>query len=246
MSAPSSTTKAMVLAAGFGKRLRPLTLEKPKPLVSVAGRTLLDRTLDMVEAAGIGEAIVNVHYLGQQIIDHCATRKAPVCLISDERDAILETGGGVVRALPRLGLAPFVVLNADTFWIENGESNIAAMLAAFDPASMDMMLMVASPSQTTGHSGGLDFAFSNDQKLRRWRAGEPDASGMIYAGAAIIDPAILAGAPEEPHSLNRYFDAAIGRDRLAGWAMRDSHWYTVGTPDDLARVEHELRLGQRP
>lgn len=236
MTAPVST--AMVLAAGFGKRLRPITDAVPKPLVPVGGRTMLDRTLDAAEAAGIGRAVVNVHYLGEQIIAHCAKRDKPATAISDERDAILETGGGVVKALPLLGEGPFALLNADTFWVDGGRPTLSAMIDAFDPARMDMLLLTARLADTTGHSGGIDFALDADSRIAR--APAPAGTGVIYAGAAVIDPAIFAGARAEPHSLNRYFDRAISSGRLFGHTLEDGHWYTVGTPDGLAAVEAHL------
>ncbi|MBO6637068.1 MAG: nucleotidyltransferase family protein [Roseitalea sp.] len=239
MTARVST--AMVLAAGFGKRLRPITDTVPKPLVPVGGRTMLDRALDAAEAAGIERAVVNVHYLGEQIIAHCANRSTPATAISDERDAILETGGGVVRALPLLGEAPFALLNADTFWVDGGGPTLAAMTKAFDPERMDMLLLTAHLAHTTGHSGGIDFALDADNRIAR--APDKTGSGVIYAGAAVIDPAIFAGAHAEPHSLNRYFDRAIAAGRLFGHTLENGHWYTVGTPDGLAAVEAHLATG---
>lgn len=239
MTAPVST--AMVLAAGFGKRLRPITDTVPKPLVPVGGRTMLDRTLDAAEAAGIARVVVNVHYLGEQIIAHCARRDQPTTAISDERDAILETGGGVVKALPLLGDAPFALLNADTFWIDAGLPTLASMIDAFDPARMDMLLLTARLADTTGHSGGVDFVLDAEKRIAR--APDPAGTGVIYAGAAIIDPAVFAGARAEPHSLNRYFDKAIAEGRLFGHTLQDGHWYTVGTPDGLAEVEARLAAG---
>ncbi|MCR9122123.1 MAG: nucleotidyltransferase family protein [Phyllobacteriaceae bacterium] len=232
---------AMVLAAGFGKRLRPITDTVPKPLVPVGGRTMLDRTLDAAEGAGIGRAVVNVHYLGEQIIAHCAQRQTPDTTISDERDAILETGGGVVKALPLLGDAPFALLNADTFWVDADRPTLAAMIDAFDPARMDMLLLTARLADTTGHSGGIDFVLDADNRIAR----SPDRAGteVIYAGAAVIDPAVFAGADAEPHSLHRYFDRAIASGRLFGHTLEDGHWYTVGTPDGLAAVEAHLAAG---
>jgi MurNAc alpha-1-phosphate uridylyltransferase len=236
MTAPVST--AMVLAAGFGKRLRPITETVPKPLVPVGGRTMLDRTLDAAQEAGIGRAVVNVHYLGEQIIAHCANRKSPTTAISDERGAILETGGGVVKALPLLGGGPFALLNADTFWVDDGAPTLSAMIGAFDPVRMDMLLLTARLADTTGHTGGIDFALDADNRIAR--APDPTGPGVIYAGAAIIDPAIFAGARAEPHSLNRYFDRAIAAGRLFGHVLEDGRWYTVGTPDGLAAVEAHL------
>lgn len=232
--------KAMVLAAGFGKRLRPITDTVPKPLVRVGGRTMLDRCLDAVEDAGIGEAVVNVHYLAPQIVAHCAARGHPEVTISDETDGILETGGGVVRALPKLGKVPFMLLNADTFWVEHGKSNLRAMMEAFDPARMDILLMLCRLEDTTGHTGGGDFTMDGAGRLSRI-ADKADPDGLLYAGATIYNPAVFAGAVAEPHSLNVYFDRAIAAGRLFGHVMADGHWFTVTTPDSLPAAEAKLR-----
>lgn len=226
---------AMVLAAGFGKRLRPITETTPKPLVPVGGRTMLDRALDTVQKAGIVRVVVNVHYLGEQIIDHCAARAKPACAISDERGAILETGGGVVKALPLLGDEPFALINADTFWIDGPEPALPAMVERFDPDRMDMLLLLAPLDATTGHSGGRDFTLHDDGRLSRG-----GAHGHVYAGAAIINPAIFDGASDTPHSLNVYFDRAIQSGRLHGHLMQGGHWITVGTPDGLIEAEKKL------
>ncbi|MEQ8400771.1 MAG: nucleotidyltransferase family protein [Roseitalea porphyridii] len=234
----TSVATAMVLAAGFGKRLRPITDTVPKPLVEVGGRTMLDRALDAAEAAGIGRAVVNVHYLGDRIIAHCAGRKAPEVAISDERAQILDTGGGLVKALPLLGKAPFALLNADTFWVDRGPATLGTMVARFDPARMDMLLLTARLSDTTGHTGGIDFTLDADGRVARATGQQHD--GVIYAGAAIIDPAVFADAVAEPHSLNVYFDRAIAAGRLFAHTLEDGHWYTVGTPEGLAAVEAHL------
>jgi MurNAc alpha-1-phosphate uridylyltransferase len=139
---PVKPAKAMVLAAGLGQRMRPLTDRMPKPLVSVGGRPLLDHVLDKLGDAGVSEAIVNVHYLPDQIIEHVRTRKRPRVIISDERNQVLGTGGGVVRALPLLGDAPFYHLNADTLWIDGVRPNLARLAEAFDPARMDILLLM--------------------------------------------------------------------------------------------------------
>lgn len=229
---------AMVLAAGFGKRLRPLTNNTPKPLVPVAGVTMLDRTLNALVTSGIKRAIVNMHYLGEQIADHCARRTDINCIISDERDAILETGGGTIKALPLLGPEPFLLVNADTFWIDFGTPTITRMAEMFDASKMDILLLLCRKQNATGHSGGSDFLIDDQHQLRRAKTDDPD--GVIYAGAAIYAPAIFDGAQQEPHSLNVYFDKAIAAGRLFGYVMEDGHWFTVGTPQGLADVEEKI------
>src|SRR6516225_5899951 len=147
---PVKPTKAMVLAAGLGLRMRPLTDHMPKPLIAVAGRPLLDHVLDKLGTAGVSEAVVNVHYLPDQIIDHVAARKSPRVIISDERNLVLGTGGGVVKALPLLGPAPFFHVNSDTMWIDGVQSNLARLAHVFDPARMDILLLRASSRRSSG------------------------------------------------------------------------------------------------
>jgi len=235
-----SDMKAMVLAAGLGTRMRPITDTIPKPLVEVAGRTLLDRALDALDGAGIGTAVVNVHHLGDQITAHCAARSHPRITISDERDRLLDSAGGVVKALPLLGSAPFVLLNADTFWIDVGRSNLAALASAWDASRMDMLLMLVPVACTTGHGTKTDFLIDAEGRLARAKG---DPAGLVYAGAAIIDPAIFEGAKVEPHSLNLYFDRAIDAGRLCGHAM-DGHWITVGTPGAIIEAEAAIGMHQ--
>jgi MurNAc alpha-1-phosphate uridylyltransferase len=224
---------AMVLAAGLGKRMRPITDTIPKPLVSVAGRTLLDRGLDSLAGAGVEKAVVNVHHFPQQIAAHVATRKMPRIVISDESAGLLDSAGGIVKALPELGPDPFYILNADTFWIDRGQPNLLRLALAWDAGKMDILLMLADLNSATGHTGGTDFLVAGGGALRR-SGGDP--AGLIYAGAAIVHPRIFAAAPQGPLSLNRYFDAAIARGRLFGVRM-DGRWITVGTPDAIPLAE---------
>jgi MurNAc alpha-1-phosphate uridylyltransferase len=230
MTAPKT---AMVLAAGLGKRLRPITDTLPKPLVEIAGETLLDRGLDSLAAAGVTTAVVNVHHLGGQIVRHVADRARPKVVISDESDRLLDSAGGIVRALPLLGADPFFILNADTFWIDEGEPNLDRLSLAWDSARMDILLMLADLADATGHSGGTDFLVGADGRLVRAKG---DPAGAIYAGAAIVHPRIFAGAAAAPHSLNLYFDRAMQAGRLFGLRMR-GRWITVGTPDAIPAAE---------
>lgn len=229
----TTVTTAMVLAAGLGKRMRPLTDTMPKPLIPIAGRTLLDRGLDTLAAAGVERAVVNVHHFGDQIVRHVAARAAPAVVVSDESDRLLDSAGGIVKALKLLGENPFFILNADTFWIDKGESNLDRLALVWDGRRMDILLMLADIAEATGHSGGTDFLLGPDGKLARSK-GAPE--GLIYAGAAIAHPRIFAGAAAEPHSLNFYFDRAIASGRLFGMKMT-GHWITVGTPDAIAPAE---------
>jgi MurNAc alpha-1-phosphate uridylyltransferase len=227
-------TKAMVLAAGLGLRMRPLTDHMPKPLVRVAGRPLLDHVLDKLGDAGVGEAVVNVHYLPDQIIDHVADRTRPRVIISDERDHVLGTGGGVVKALPQLGGAPFFLVNADTMWIDGVRPNLARLAETFDPARMDILLLMAPTTSSIGYNGHGDYAMLPEGPLRKRR--EHQVVPFVYAGAAIMSPSLFAGAPRGEFSLTKLFDAANEQERLFGLRL-DGVWMHVGTPDAVGAAE---------
>jgi len=227
-------TKAMVLAAGLGLRMRPLTDKMPKPLVPVAGQALLDHVLDKLAAAGVTEAVVNVHYLGEQIIDHVAGRSRPRVVISDEREQVLGTGGGVVKALPLLGEGPFYHVNSDTMWIDGVRSNLVRLAECFDPARMDILLLMAPTATSIGYSGRGDYAMLADGALRKRR--ENQVVPFVYAGAAVMSPSIFAGAPSGEFSLTRMFDRANEQERLFGLRL-DGVWMHVGTPDAVSAAE---------
>ncbi|RJF76128.1 nucleotidyltransferase family protein [Rhodopseudomonas palustris] len=227
-------SRAMVLAAGFGLRMRPLTDNKPKPLVRVAGKPLLDHVLDRLAEAGVTEAVVNVHYLPDQIIDHVVSRTAPKVIISDERDMVLGTGGAVVKALPLLGDAPFYHLNADTLWIDGVRPNLARLADAFDPARMDILLLMAPTAGSIGYAGKGDFAMAPDGSLRKRK--ENEVTPFVYAGVAIMSPAIFADAPRGEFSLTKMFDEVAEQGRLFGLRL-DGTWMHVGTPDAVAAAE---------
>lgn len=227
-------TKAMVLAAGLGLRMRPLTETMPKPLVAVAGQPLLDHVLDKLAAADVREAVVNVHYLPDQIIDHVKARTAPKVIISDERDQVLGTGGGVVKALPLLGDAPFYHLNADTMWIDGVRPNLARLAENFDPEKMDILLLMAPTANSIGYSGKGDYEMRADGTLRRRK--ENQVVPFVYAGVAILSPAIFKDAPVGEFSLTQLFDRANEAERLYGLRM-DGVWMHVGTPDAVRAAE---------
>ena len=231
---PVKPDKAMILAAGLGVRMRPLTERMPKPLVSVAGRPLLDHVLDKLGDAGVSEAVVNVHYLPDQIIAHVAARKLPRVIISDERNEALGTGGGVVKALPLLGEAPFFHLNADTLWIDGVRPNLTRLAEAFDPARMDILLLMAPTASSIGYEGNGDYAMLPDGALRKRR--EHQVVPFVYAGVAIMSPTIFASAPRGEFSLTKTFDAANEQERLFGLRL-DGTWMHVGTPDAIGAAE---------
>jgi len=206
----------------------------PKPLVQVAGQTLLDHVLNKLGDVGVSEAIVNVHYLPDQIIDHVAGRAKPCVIISDERNQVLGTGGGIVKALPLLGQAPFFLVNADTLWIDGVRSNLARLAETFDPARMDILLLMAPTASSIGYDGNGDYAMLPDGALRKRK--EHQVVPFVYAGAAIISPSIFADAPSGEFSLTKMFDAANAQERLFGLRL-DGMWMHVGTPDAVAEAE---------
>lgn len=227
-------TKAMVLAAGLGLRMRPITETMPKPLVRVAGKPLLDHVLDKLAEAGVADAVVNVHYLPDQIINHVAGRSAPKVTISDERDQVLGTGGAVVKALPLLGTAPFFHLNADTMWIDGAQPNLKRLADTFDPARMDILLLMAPTANSIGYSGRGDFAMTPDGTLRKRK--ELEVVPFVYAGVAILSPQLFNDAPAGEFSLTDIFDRVGERGRLFGLRM-EGVWMHVGTPEAIAAAE---------
>lgn len=227
-------TKAMVLAAGLGLRMRPITETMPKPLVRVAGKPLLDHVLDKLAEAGVADAVVNVHYLPDQIISHVAGRSAPKVTISDERDQVLGTGGAVVKALPLLGTAPFFHLNADTMWIDGAQPNLKRLADTFDPARMDILLLMAPTANSIGYSGRGDFAMTPDGTLRKRK--ELEVVPFVYAGVAILSPQLFNDAPAGEFSLTDIFDRVGERGRLFGLRM-EGVWMHVGTPEAIAAAE---------
>ncbi len=231
-----SVTTAMVLAAGLGTRMRPLTDTRPKPLIEVLGHTLIDRTLDHLVEAGVTRAVVNVHYLAEQLVEHLARRSVPEIVISDERDQLLETGGGVVRALRNglVGPDPFLITNSDAIWTEGVESNLCRLMAAWDPQRMDSLMLLASTATSVGYDGRGDFTMGPNGRLSR--RGEREVAPFVFTGVSIAHPRMFDAAPDGPFSLNRLWDAAIGDGRLYGMQLK-GRWMHVGTPQGLADAE---------
>lgn len=231
----------MVLAAGLGIRMRPLTDQLPKPLIPVAGRTLLDYNLDQLVASGVRRAIVNTHYLGEKIAVHLAGRTRPDITISDESGKLLNSGGGIGRVITEFGKTPFFSLNADTIWLDGPQRNLDRMRETFDPERMDILLLVASAVTTIGWGNRGDFILAQDGTLRRPAPGE--VAPFAYTGAAILKPELFAGRPEV-FSLNQLFDEASASGRLFGLRL-DGVFMHVGTPEALAEAERALSIFDR-
>ena len=229
--------RAMVLAAGLGTRMRPFNGHIPKPLVQVGGKPLVDYVLDRLADAGVERAVVNVHHLADQLERHLAQRQRPEIVISDERSELLGTAGGVVKALPELGIAPFFHVNSDTIWIDGVTPNLRRLAAAFDPARMDALLLLATSISSIGYTGRGDFAMGPDGRLKR--RGEREVVPFIYSGAAILTPAFLAGVAPGPSSMSPLFDRAIENERLYGLRL-EGLWMHVGTPDAVKAAEEAI------
>jgi N-acetyl-alpha-D-muramate 1-phosphate uridylyltransferase len=227
---------AMVLAAGFGERMRPLTLRMPKPLVPLAGRPLIDHVLDRLAQAGVNTAVVNVHYLPEQLEAHLAARKgkAPDIVISDERGVLLDTGGGAKKALPLLGRGPFFIHNADSVWSEGAAPALPRMLRLWNPATMDCLLLLAPVATSIGYGAKGDFSMTPDGRLER--RGERQVVPFAFAGVSLCDERLFKDAPDGRFSLNRLWDRALAKGRLYGMRL-DGTWMHVGTPEALAEAE---------
>lgn len=228
---------AMILAAGLGTRMRPLSEAVPKPMIQLAGRALIDHVLDRLADAGICRVIVNVHHFADLLEGHLRSRTHPDIIISDERTRLLDTGGGVKNALPLLGNEPFLIHNCDSVWIENGQRNLEQMCACWDAKTMDALLLLADIKASMGYAGAGDFEMSPQGRLRRRRAGE--TVPYVFAGVSIAHPRLFDGSPEGPFSLNTLWDLAMANGRLYGVALQGT-WMHVGTPDALAAAERCL------
>lgn len=234
--------RAMVMAAGLGSRMRPLTDDRCKALVEVSGRPLVDWMLDHLQAVGVKTVVVNVHHFADRLEAHLAARRdGPEILISDERGGLLETGGGLVKAAPLLGEAPIFVANIDAVWTERGSapSELARLAAGFDAGRMDFHLMLAERERTLGFSGAGDFHRLPDGSVQR--RGPHTQAAYAYAGVQILHPRVLTGRAVEPFSTNRMWDEALARGRLFGLVM-DAFWMHVGDPQARDAAQNRLAL----
>jgi N-acetyl-alpha-D-muramate 1-phosphate uridylyltransferase len=232
---------AIVLAAGLGTRMRPYNGQIPKPLVAVGGKALIDYGLDRLAEAGVERVVVNVHYLADVLERHLAARTKPKIVISDERGLLLGTGGGIVKALPALGDAPFFLVNSDTLWVEGVRPNFLRLADAFAADKMDALLLLAPTTDGAFYEGRGDFAMRPDGKLRR--RSEQEVVPYVYAGAAILTPALFAGAPSGAFALTELFDRAETAGRLYGLRLEGT-WMHVGTPEAVAAADKALAAGR--
>lgn len=229
---------AMVLAAGLGTRMRPVSDAMPKALVPVCGTPLIDRVLDRLDEAGVEMAVVNIHHHAEALAAHLKFRTRPRIVLSDERAALLDTGGGVRKALPLLGADPFFVQNADSIWIEGARSCLARMAREFDPARMDALLMLAPVVAASGYKGLGDFALSPDGRVARRRDNVPVP--FVFAGVSLAHPRLFESAPDGPFSINVLWDRALDVGRLYG-IRHDGIWMHVGTPTAIEEAERWLK-----
>ena len=230
----------MVLAAGLGKRMRPLTATRPKPLVEVAGITLLDRALDHLAAAGVANAVVNVHYFAEQVEAHLAGRAVPAVTISDERAVLLETGGGVTKALPLLDADPFYVVNSDNLWVDGSVDTLHLLAQRWDEATMDGLLLMVPLARASGYEGRGDFTM-NPVGLLRPRS-EQRVAPYVFSGVQLLSKRLFDGEPVEPFSMWRVWNRALAAGRLFG-VVHGGLWFHVGTPAAVGETETLLAAG---
>ncbi len=229
--------RAMVMAAGLGTRMRPLTNDKPKPLVMVDGKTLIDHALDRLVAAGVTMAVVNIHYMADMVKAHLAKRHDIEIRYSEETDALLGTGGGVLKAMSYFNGEPFYVMNSDTVWVEGIGHALDRMVARWDPDAMDALLLMASMVTALGFEGAGDFNMDSDGRLSR--VAEHRVSPFAYPGVQIVHPRLFDGAPAGTFSTNLMWDVAIEKGRLYGVRL-DGVWIHVGTPEAVREAEDFL------
>ena len=232
---------AMVMAAGLGKRMRPLTASRPKPLVEVAGKALLDHCLDRLRAAGVRKAVVNVHYLPDAVEALLRNRAHGLEIaISDERDQLLETGGGLVRALPQIDADPFLVVNSDNLWVDGPVDTLRQLAASWDEERMDALLLLVPLARAHCHSGQGDFHMTSAGRLRRRKPGV--VAPFVYTGIQMISKRLLEGEhPDGPFSTNILWDRAIAEGRCFG-AVHQGLWFDIGAPPNIRKAEEILGL----
>ncbi|AXU19672.1 mannose-1-phosphate guanylyltransferase [Novosphingobium sp. THN1] len=238
MTKPLVSDVAMVLSAGLGKRMRPLTATRPKPLVQVAGKPLIDHALDKLDEAGVARAVVNVHYLADAMEAYLAQRKSPAIAISDERDQLLETGGGMVKALPLIGTDPFFCLNSDNIWLDGPRNVFAHLSDHWDADRMDALLLLVPHARAFNYRGKGDFHMDAMGRISRRRTGR--VAPFIYSGIQIVSHRLLRDAPEGPFGTMLLWQRAIEEGRLYGLSHLGL-WYEVGEPQMIVPTEAALK-----
>ncbi|MCX7280074.1 MAG: nucleotidyltransferase family protein [Alphaproteobacteria bacterium] len=234
----SNVAAAMIMGAGLGTRMRPLTDHQPKPLVMVDGKTLIDHSIDRLVAAGVNRIVVNLHYKAQMLRDHLSNRRDAQIVFSDETEQLLDTGGGVVKAMPHFSGAPFFIINSDSIWVEGTSAALPAMIAAWDEGRMDGLLLLAQMKTALGYEGTGDFALTADKNIVRALGAVPPL--YAYPGVQIVHPRMFEGAPAGAFSTNVMWDRAIAAGRVSG-TLLDGVWIHVGTPQARDEAEAYLR-----
>ena len=230
---------AMIMAAGLGKRMRPLTATRPKPLIEVGGKALLDHVLEKLRTAGVRKVVVNVHYLADALEAHLASRAHGLeVIISDERKLLMETGGGLVQAGPLIDCDPFLSLNSDNLWVDGPADTLKLLASHWDDAKMDALLLLVPLARALNHKGIGDFHMGRTGRLRR-RA-RSHVAPFVFTGIQMLSKRILRDAPEGPFSTNVLWDQAIEEGRCFG-AVHQGLWFDVGTPTSIALTEAALQ-----
>lgn len=233
----SKVTRAMIMGAGLGTRMRPLTDDRPKPMVTVAGRTLIDHSIDRLIAAGVTRIVVNVHYKAEVLKAHLGKRRDVEIVYSDETETLLDTGGGVVKAIPHFSGEPFFVINSDSIWVEGTTPALPAMQKLWDADRMDGLLLLAEMETAMGYDGEGDFVLHSDGAVAHARGSSEEP--YAYPGVQIVHPRLFDGAPEGAFSTNIMWDRAIAARKLRGIVL-DGVWIHVGTPDARSEAESYL------
>lgn len=230
---------AMVMAAGLGTRMRPLTNDRPKPLVKVAGKALIDHSLDKLCEAGFDDVVVNVHYLPQMVEEHLGNFDGNFDIqISDERELLMETGGGLVKALPLIRQDPFYCINSDNIWTDNGNSSLSKLAELWNAERMDALLLVVPKANAYNHKGAGDFYLNDDGRLER--RGKRHTAPYIFTGIQLVSHRLLRNPPEGPFSTNIFWDRAISEGRLYGM-VHAGEWFDIGSPEAIAPTEARLK-----
>lgn len=231
-------TTAMIMAAGKGTRMMPLTADRPKPLIEVAGKALLDHVLDHLRDAGVGKIVINAHYRASQVEAHMAAHAADFQVaLSDERDLLLDTGGGLIRALPLISGDPFICVNADNWWTDDGENAFTRLMSAWNGETMDVLMLLIPYAEANNTQGQGDFDLDGDGRLSRRKPDQQAA--YVWTGIQILSKALIIDPPYDVFSTNVFWDRAISKGRCYG-LVHQGLWFDVGYPDAITATEAKL------